>query len=276
MKDTVIAFLGCGNMGRSLIGGLIAGGHPPAGLRAAEPDASQRDRAAKLFDIEIHADNRDAVSGADVVVLAVKPQFLREAVDTCSDALRKQLPLVISIAAGVRLATLEAWVGEKLALVRAMPNTPALVRAAATALCANARVRPHQRELAEAIMGAVGSVVWLDQESLLDAVTAVSGTGPAYFFLLMEALQQAAVKEGLTPDQARLLVQETAFGAAVMARGDESDPATLRRQVTSPGGTTERAMEVLLKEGDMTGLLERAVNAARRRSEELAGQFGAS
>jgi pyrroline-5-carboxylate reductase len=275
MKDTAIAVIGCGNMGRSLLGGLIADGHPQEKLRAADPNADQRERAARLFGIDIFANNADAIRDADVVVLAVKPHHVRDTVSGCAEALLRQRPLLVSIAAGVRLAAIRKWLGADLPVVRAMPNTPALVSAGASGLFANDQVRPHQRELAEAVLRAVGVVLWLEEESLLDVVTAVSGSGPAYFFLLMEALEDAGTDLGLTREQARLLVLETAFGSAKMALEGESAPRELRRQVTSPGGTTEKAVATL-EQADFSGLLARAVAAARRRSTELADTYGES
>jgi pyrroline-5-carboxylate reductase len=269
MKQSTIAFIGCGNMCRSLIGGLIRDGMQPARLRGADPLAEQRDRVRELFGIEVLADNTAAAAGADAVVLAVKPQSMRDAVQSLADVLRSGKPLVLSIAAGVRLESIRAWLGADLPLVRAMPNTPALIGAGVSALVAGDRAGPRHRELAESILRAVGTAVWLDDEALLDVVTALSGSGPAYWFLMMEALEAEAVNLGLPQEQARLLTIETALGAARMALESPSDPAELRRQVTSPGGTTERALQVL-RDGGFVELLARALAAARDRSAELA------
>jgi pyrroline-5-carboxylate reductase len=269
MKQSTIAFIGCGNMCRSLIGGLIKDGVPPARLRGADPIAEQRDRVRELFGIEILADNAAAAAGADAVVLAVKPQSMRGAVQSLAGVLRREQPLVLSIAAGIRLESIRAWLGADLPLVRAMPNTPALIGAGVSALFAGDRAGPRHRELAEGILRAVGTAVWLEDEALLDVVTALSGSGPAYWFLMMEALEAEAVNLGLPQEQARLLTIETALGAARMALESPSDPAELRRQVTSPGGTTERALQVL-KDGGFVELLARALAAARDRSSELA------
>lgn len=273
MKDKNIGFIGCGNMARSLIGGLIADGHPAARLSGADPDAAQRDRA-RGFAIEVYDDNDELIRGADVVVLAVKPQALPAVVRAAAPALIERRPLVMSVAAGVRLETLRRCLGADLPLVRVMPNTPALIQAGAAALVANAKVSAEQRDLAEAIMRAVGAALWLEDEAQMDAVTAVSGSGPAYFFLVMEAMIRAGEQLGLPAETARLLTLETAQGAARMALASESDPATLRRQVTSKGGTTERALQVLMEEGDLENLFARALAAAKRRSEELAAELG--
>jgi len=272
-KSSSIAIIGCGNMGRSLIGGLVAGGHPAERLRGADPDAAQRERVRGSFHIQVVADNPAAIAGAEVVILAVKPQAMKATVSGAAMALRGQRPLIISIAAGIRLAAIERWIGAELPIVRAMPNTPALVGAGAAALCANARVDAGQKQLATAVLESVGLAVWLEDEDLLDVVTALSGSGPAYFFAVMEALETAAADLGLPAEQARRLTAQTALGAARMALDGPSDPACLRRQVTSPGGTTERAMHVL-ERGGLKRLLGDAVRAARQRSSELADTFG--
>ena len=260
-------------MGRSLIGGILANGYPKQFIRGADPDPAQRERMRNLFGIEPVADNNQAIEHAEIVILAVKPQMMAGTVRGLAVELNQRRPLLISIAAGIRLSALRAWLGEDLPAIRAMPNTPALIRAGATALYANARVGREQRESAETIMRSVGTVVWVDDESLLDTVTALSGSGPAYFFLLMEILEKAAIELGLPPEQARLLTLETALGAARMALASDQDTASLRRQVTSPAGTTERALAVLTQ-GGIEALVQGAVHAARQRSVELADEFG--
>lgn len=274
MKNSNIGFIGCGNMARSLIGGLIANSHPAANICAADPDAQQRQRAGDQFHIEVFNNNRDVIAGADVVVLAVKPQVLPTVVREEATTLQKRRPLLISIAAGVRIATILQCLGEDLPLVRVMPNTPSLIQAGVAALYATDSVTREQREQAEEIIRATGLALWLDDEDLMDAVTAVSGSGPAYFFLVMEVMEKAAVKLGLPEDTARLLTLETAFGAAKMALESELHADDLRKQVTSPGGTTEQALKVLMEKGDLEGLFEKAMAAAKRRSEELAEQLG--
>ncbi len=273
MKQTKISFIGCGNMGRSLIGGLIGNGCPPELLCGADPDPEQRKQLSRLFNISVVADNNEAIRDAKVVVLAVKPQVVGTSLLEVADTLKQQRPLLISIAAGIPLAAMNNSIGDKLAIVRVMPNTPALIRAGAAALYANEYVSGEQRELAEAIMRSVGIAVWLEDEAKLDAVTALSGSGPAYFFLIMEVMEKAAVKLGLDSEQARLLTLETAFGAAKMAMESDVDPATLRQQVTSPGGTTEQALKVLL-DGNIEQLFSDALSAANNRSIELADEIG--
>lgn len=272
MKTSTIGFIGGGNMARSLIGGLIADHTDPATLWVSEPDPQQRER---LHEGSVHVidDNDALVRHADVVVLAVKPQVLGQICQTIAAVVRERNPLIVSIAAGIRLADMERWLGGKPAIVRTMPNTPALVQCGATALVANARVNAAQKELAEGIMRAVGLTLWLEREEQMDAVTALSGSGPAYFFLVMEALESAAAELGLAKETARLLTLQTAFGAAKMALESPDDAATLRQRVTSPGGTTEQALRVL-DEGDLRRLFRRALQAASDRSEELARLLG--
>ena len=274
MKDTPIAFIGGGNMARSLIGGLIAGGSDPNHIWVAEPNADQRELLRGRFGVHAGADNPDIAAKADVVVLAVKPQVLQGVARQLAPTIQARQPLVISIAAGVREPDLRRWLGGgSLALVRTMPNTPALVGSAASTLFANEFVSEERRQQAESLLRAVGVTVWVDNESLMDTVTALSGSGPAYFFLLMEALEQASVALGLDADTARLLTLQTAFGAAKMALESAESPATLRVRVTSPGGTTEQALAIL-RDGGMEPLVVRALEAARHRSRELGDLLG--
>ncbi|MBL8250696.1 MAG: pyrroline-5-carboxylate reductase [Candidatus Competibacter sp.] len=274
MKASPIAFIGGGNMARSLIGGLIDGGHRPDRIWVAEPDAAQREFLRGRHGVHTDPDNVSAIADAAIVVLAVKPQILRGVAEQLAPALQARAPLVISVAAGARERDLHRWLGGgTLALVRTMPNTPALVGSAATALFANAFVSEEQRQLAESLLRAVGVTVWVDDETLLDTVTALSGSGPAYFFLVMEALEHAAREAGLDEGKARLLTLQTAFGAAKMALESAESPATLRVRVTSPGGTTERALAAL-REGGLETLLAKALEAARRRSRELGDLLG--
>ncbi|MDH5469601.1 MAG: pyrroline-5-carboxylate reductase [Gammaproteobacteria bacterium] len=273
MNDPFLTFIGGGNMAGSLVGGLISDGWDPARIRVADADPGQRERMAARHQVATSPDNAAAVSDADVVVLAVKPQVLQDVAGDLSAALAQQRPLVISIAAGIREATLRSWLGENTAIVRAMPNTPALVQSGATALYANTRVTDQQRSLAESILRAVGLVIWVEDEDLMDAVTALSGSGPAYFFLFMEAMQAAGMELGLPADTARLLTLQTAFGAARMALESPEDAGTLRRHVTSPGGTTEAAINIL-QQGELQDLVRRALQGAAERSKELAGEFG--
>ncbi len=269
MDSYRIGFIGGGNMARSLVGGLIAGGIDATRISVAEPDASKRDELSTRFGITTSQDNGTVASEVEVLVLAVKPQVMRQVVTGLAATLHEPAPLLISIAAGVRAASMLRWLGQPLALVRAMPNTPALVRSGATALYASPEVSEEQRSRAESIMRAVGQTLWIDDEGLMDAVTALSGSGPAYFFLFMEALEQAAKELGLPPEAARLLTLETAQGAARMALSSDEGPALLRKRVTSPGGTTEAALGAFA-EGGFETLVTRAVRAACERSAELA------
>jgi pyrroline-5-carboxylate reductase len=273
MENSRITFIGCGNMGRSLIGGLIANGLSVNAITGTDVNAEQRQTTASQFNIEVLEDNQQAVKDADVVVLAVKPQSMQDTLEPIKGTLSLEKPLLISIAAGIKLSDLGKWAGEDLAIVRAMPNTPALIQAGATALCANEYTNKTQRDLAEGIMRSVGLALWLDDEALMDAVTALSGSGPAYYFLIMEAMEKAATHLGLPQDQARILTLQTAFGAAKMALESTHDAESLRKQVTSPGGTTEQALNVLMN-GGIEDLFREALEAAQKRSAELATSLG--
>lgn len=267
-----IGFIGGGNMARSLIGGLVSAGYPPEALSVADPNDSIRTALATDFGINATTDNQQILEQSDVIVLAVKPQVM-QTVTTALHIGEKNPPLILSVAAGIRTASLANWLGGETAIVRAMPNTPALVQSGATGLFANPHVSPAQRDLAESIMRAAGLVQWVDDESLMDTVTALSGSGPAYLFLVMEAMEQAAQKLGLSAETARLLTVQTAFGAAKLALEIEEDPAVLRDNVTSPGGTTERAIQVLQQEG-LEDMFYKAIQAARDRANELADELG--
>ena len=273
MKTTSIGFIGGGNMAHSLIGGLLADGCDPHTLWVAEPHPEQLESLRQRFGVHTSSDNGVVAEQVRVVVLAVKPQVLREVALQLAVAVQRYKPLIISIAAGVRESDLCRWLGGTVAVVRSMPNTPALVRCGATALFANAWVSPAQKQLAESILRAVGLTIWVDDERLLDSVTALSGSGPAYFFLVMEALEQAGIGLGLKPGQARLLTLQTAFGAAKMALESADSPAVLRARVTSPGGTTETALAVL-QAGELETLFTRALEAARQRARELGELLG--
>ncbi len=272
MIKTSLTFIGGGNMAGSLVGGLIADGWDPDRIQVVDTDPQQRERMAVRFQVHTTPDSLAAVSDADVVVLAVKPQVMEEVARALAVTVSGSRPLFISIAAGIRETTLRSWLGENAAIVRAMPNTPALVQSGATALYANTAVSEQQRSLAETILRAVGLVIWIDDESLMDAVTALSGSGPAYFFLFMEALQAAGEELGLPAKTARLLALQTAFGAARMALESADDAATLRRHVTSPGGTTEHAINSLQESG-FEKIVSRALQAAAERSREMAEEF---
>ena len=273
MTDMNLTFIGGGNMASSLIGGLIADGWNPATIQTSDRDVQQLQRLASRFGIATTPDNQAAAARADIIVLAVKPQVMKSVALDLAETVARHRPLVISIAAGVRESSLRDWLGADAAIVRTMPNTPALVQSGATALFANPAVTEDQRSTAESIMRAVGLALWVEDENQLDAVTALSGSGPAYFFLLMEALQAGGCKLGLPEDTARLLALQTAFGAAKMALESPEDAAALRRLVTSPGGTTERAISVFQQHG-FEELVEQAMQAAAGRSRELAEEIG--
>lgn len=274
MQHTKIGFIGGGNMAASLIGGLIADGTTPSQIRVAEPEAPRGQSLQQQFAIQLAADNMALVAESDVVVLAVKPQVLRAVCQQIASTVQGRRPLLISVAAGIRIGDIDRWLGDDNAIVRTMPNTPALVQCGATALYANGRVDDRQREIAERIMRAVGLTQWLENEPLMDAVTALSGSGPAYFFLVIEALEQAGCKLGLSAESSRVLALQTAFGAAKMALESDESSEELRRRVTSPGGTTERAIAIL-EQGDLRGLFEKALTGARDRAQELAEELGA-
>jgi pyrroline-5-carboxylate reductase len=270
---TRIAFIGGGNMARSLIGGLIANGVPAARLGVSEPNAGLRDALARDFAVATHTDNNSAAGVAEVLLLAVKPQVMNEVCSGLRGIAQTHKPLIISTAAGIRIDQLDTWLGGGMPVVRCMPNTPALIGAGATGACANARVTLAQRELAQNILGAVGSTVWIEDEALMDTVTAISGSGPAYFFLLVEALEDAAVAQGLPRETARALATQTCLGAGRMLREDGAAPAELRRRVTSPGGTTQAALDSFAA-SEFNAIVARAVAAATRRGGELSTQLG--
>ena len=268
-----LAFIGGGNMAVALISGLLKRGLPPTHCVVADPSAQQRARLVKDYGIAASEDNAVAMENAEVVVLAVKPQQMRAVVRGLAPHLARHRPLLISVAAGIPHAAMSRWAGAGVDIVRSMPNRPALEGNGATGLYAPAEVAPAHRALAESIMAAVGSTVWVEHESQMDTVTALSGSGPAYFFLLMEALEAAARKLGLPEDVAHRLTLDTALGAAHMARQSSETLAALREQVTSKGGTTAAALEVLEAAG-LRDIVAQAVTAADRRSAELAAEFG--
>lgn len=269
-----IALIGGGQMARALIGGWLARGGAANSIAVADPSTEQRDWLARTFPgLVLEAENARAAEFAEVWLLAVKPQMLGAVVRALAPVAAQRRPLVISIAAGIRAADIARWAGPAATVVRAMPNRPALIGAGVSALYAPAGTASAMRATAERLLEAVGNVVWVESEADLDAVTAVSGSGPAYFFLLIEALEAAAIAEGLPPAVARRLALDTAAGAAQLAVSSSDDPATLRAQVTSKGGTTAAALAVF-EAADLRAIVARAVAAAARRSEQLAEEFG--
>ncbi|MDD2722700.1 MAG: pyrroline-5-carboxylate reductase [Methylovulum sp.] len=272
MKTNKIGFIGGGNMATSLMSGLIASGHAPAAIWVSDINAEALVRLAATLGVNTVNSNDGLVEAVDVVVLAVKPQSLKEVALNVADLIRQKQSLVVSIAAGINQCSLAAWLGDETPIVRCMPNTPALVLTGATALHANNYVSAKQRDLAENIMRSVGISLWVGHESELDAVTAVSGSGPAYFFLLMEAMEATAVELGLSAVTARLLVQQTALGAAKIALESPESPEQLRKRVTSPGGTTQQAIQTFEQNG-FAALVASALHAAYNRSIEMSKQM---
>ena len=265
-----IAFIGGGNMARAIVGGLIARGRQPAEILVVERDVIARAKMVAQFGVEA-MESVERVAHADIVVFAVKPQDMREAAQAVGAVAGDAL--FISIAAGIRLSDLGRWLGGRQRLVRAMPNTPALVHAGVTGLHAGPGGLPVDREVAEALLATVGATVWFEDESQLDAVTAVSGSGPAYVFYAIEALEAAALELGLPEGASRTLALWTFVGATKLAIERGEDPAVLRAQVTSKGGTTERALQVL-EAGAVRERFIEAVKAAAERSRELGDALG--
>ena len=268
-----IVCIGGGNMARALIGGWIRTGFSANQLSVSEPNQAARDALTQDFGVRCFSDNSLAVCEADVWLLAVKPQLLPSVCQALREQAEESAPLVISIAAGIGTPSIQSWLGTRAQIVRAMPNTPALIGLGATGLFADTKVSNQLRDVATQLMNAVGKTVWLETEAQMDAVTATSGSGPAYFFLLIEAMQQASIELGLAPDTARELVLQTALGAATMARQSDKTAAELRIGVTSPGGTTQAALEVF-NDAQFGALVAKAMSAATDRGLTLSQQFG--
>lgn len=273
MTTASIAIIGGGNMGKSLIGGLISHGYQPQQLWATDISQEKLAELKQEYGIQTTSDNLDAVKHADVVLFAIKPQLFADVAVPLAAVIQTRKPLVISIAAGIRSDSIEHWLGGNVSVVRCMPNTPALIRQGASGLYASPQVSAEQRKLAESILSAVGIVTWVKDEHLIDSVTALSGSGPAYIFLVIEAMQAAGEKLGLSHQDARQLAIQTVIGAAQMANNSSLSAAELRKQVTSPGGTTEKAISVL-ENYNIRGIFEEAMKAASLRSEELATILG--
>jgi len=267
-NNLTIGSTAAGNMAGALIDGLIANGFDPACLYASDTNTARLEELAAKG-IHTSQDNAEIVRQSSAVMLAVKPQVMADVLKPLQATLSEHSCLLISIAAGISMDSLQSWSHPDQAIVRCMPNTPALVRVGASALFANPQCTDGQKEVAQSLLSAVGVVSWLEQESDMDAVTALSGSGPAYFFLLMEAMQEAAIAQGLAPETARLLCLQTALGAATLASQSDVDAAELRRRVTSPGGTTEAALRQFESE-EFNAMVARALEKAARRSRELA------
>ncbi len=275
--NTRITFIGAGNMASAIFGGLIDNGFPADLITATAPDEAMLTAVKERFGISTSTNNCAAVDAADVVVLAVKPQILNQVCSELRPTLeqRQTPPLIISIAAGIPLASLQSWLGDNTPIVRAMPNTPAMIRQGATALFASPLVSDEQRALTDQIHGATGVTEWLSEESLMDAATAVSGSAPAYFFLMFSAMEDAAVAQGLPRETARRLALQTGLGAAAMALTGEDEPEQLMRNVMSPQGSTERAIESF-EAADLRQIVADAMQACADRAREMQTSFGQS
>jgi pyrroline-5-carboxylate reductase len=267
----VIRFIGGGNMASALIGGLLRTGHPATAIQVVEPDAAARDRLVAATGVAPCAATPAEWPPCELAVLAVKPQVLREVARQHAASLHAAL--VVSVAAGIRLADLSRWLDGHRRVVRSMPNTPALVGAGVTGLAAGPGLDDADRARAQALFDAVGSSLWVDDDAGIDLVTALSGSGPAYMMLMVEALTAAGVAQGLEADRAEQLALDTMAGAVALMRTSQAPPATLRAQVTSPGGTTERGIGAL-QAGGFEALLATAVAAARARAAELGEMLG--
>ncbi len=260
-------------MATSLISGLIASGYSPQKIWVSDTNEATLKSHAEHLQVNTTVSNEVVIASVEVVVLAVKPQVLHEVARQIAQLTQQKKVLIVSIAAGISQYSLAQWLGDDVAIVRCMPNTPALVLTGATVLHANQNVNNEQKDLAENILRSVGLALWVEDETQLDAVTAVSGSGPAYFFLLMEAMEKAALDMGLDERTARLLIQQTALGAAKIALESTESPTLLRERVTSPGGTTQKAIETF-QQNDFTGIVSKALHAARIRSIEMSKQLG--
>ncbi len=273
MNTKNIGFIGAGNMAASLISGLIRSGHAADKIWVSDINEDALNHIS-LLKVKVAKDSHQLINAVDVVVLAVKPQHIAEVITEANETFKKSKAFIVSIAAGINQSSLSTWLGNDKAIVRCMPNTPALVETGATGLHANEYVNDEQHDLAENIMRSVGITVWVQDEDELNAVTAISGSGPAYFFLLMEAMEASAKSLGLSDDVARILIEQTALGAAKIALESGESPSELRQRVTSPNGTTEQALNTFAN-GDFNGLVERALKSAHDRSISLSEELGA-
>jgi len=268
-----IAFIGGGNMASSLIGGLLANDYSAELITVAEPDNEKLAQLNQQFNIKTTTDNNSAVTSSDVVILCVKPQMLQQVCIDIGFATQARKPLIISIAAGILSTDIDRWLGNNCALVRCMPNTPSLIQLGATGLFANTSVSKAQRNIAEKILSATGITLWVENENILHAATHVAGSGPAYFFLLREAMQKAGETLGLDASTARQLTLQTALGAAQMAINSSDSPAHLREKVTSRGGTTEAAINYFQNNNFEQTVLE-ALTKARDQAIKMANTLG--
>ena len=268
MSEHVISIIGAGNMGTSLLAGLLRGKFLSSNLWLTDPHVEKLQQLKQQFAVYVTTNNEEAVQVADVIILAVKPNTVRSVLESVSSMMQQKKRLIISVAAGVREKNLQTWAGGHTAIVRCMPNTPALIGAGATALYANDFVSAEQRELAESILQAIGLTVWLTDENEIDIVTAFSISVQSYFFLIIELMQAAVEKIGLSPEVSRMLTLQTAYGAGRMALESKESVSELRRRVTSKGGTTQAAIDVFEK-NNLREIIEEALEAACLRSKEL-------
>lgn len=271
LSDQKIGFIGSGNMARSIIGGLIEDGIPPSNIHASDICDKTLSSISEEFSISTTKDNDEVISNCDVILLSVKPQIMKQVVETISITGTEKL--VISIAAGIKEESLSKWLGGDLAIIRTMPNTPSLVRTGATGAYCNKNVSSAQKDICDKILSAIGITCWVDKEETLDLITAVSGSGPAYYFLVMEAMENAAVELGLPKEIANNLVIQTALGAAKIASSESETPKELRARVTSPNGTTEKGIQAL-EDGNIRDTFANAIKAAAIRSKELGEILG--
>lgn len=263
-----IAFIGCGNLSTSLVKGLLASGYPKENIWATNRSIEKNCVLRENFDIHSTEDNQEAVKRADVIVLGVKPQQMQAMAKSIASMVQQKKPLIISVAIGISTVMLERWLGGEIAIVRSMPNTPAIISAGASGLFANSHVTEIQKDFAESLHRAVGIAVWVEKESLINVVAAVSGSGPAYFFYMIEAIEMAGMKLGLSEKEARELSLQTAFGASRLALESDDDVKTLRKKVTSPKGTTEQAINVF-DERQLPDIIEAGMRATIQRAGEL-------
>lgn len=268
LKDKKVCFIGAGNMANAIVGGLVQQGFPAKNIIACAPSEEHLQQIQSAWGVLIEADNEVAARQSDIIVLSVKPQVLKTVCEQLSGSLSHQ-PLIISIAAGIEMASLERWLGDGLAIVRCMPNTPAQVLKGASGLIANTQVSAEQKAISGELFAGIGLVEWLADEAQMHAITALSGSGPAYIFMMIEAMEAAAIKQGIEATSARKLAAQTVLGAAQMVLDTGVAPGQLKRNVMSPGGTTERAIHVF-EEQKLMAIVEQAMQAAADRSRELA------
>lgn len=272
MTDTTIAFIGAGNMASSIIGGLIHNGWPAENIIGTGRTSEKLEQLHARFGIKVTTDNHQAVKEADVIMLGVKPQGMKALLNDLSSSLNPEKHLLISLAAGITMKSLEQWSGEGFAVIRSMPNTPCLLQCGVTGLIANPKVTEAQKELTHQIFSAVGIAEWVATEDMIDSIIAISGSAPAYFFLFMEAMKTTGEELGFDRATAERLTIQSALGAARMAQEENVDIAELRRRVTSPNGTTEQAIKTF-QQGGLPELVDKSMKSAVKRAQEMAKEL---